>query len=124
MPQRPAKPCRAPLCRALTRERHGYCEEHAHLNTGWERHQKGKTASQRGYGSRWRKLRQAVMERDRWLCQACKRRGRVTPAAMVDHIVPKAEGGGDSPENLEALCRPCHQDKTQQEARRGRQRRD
>ncbi|WP_202802770.1 HNH endonuclease signature motif containing protein [Halomonas smyrnensis] len=62
------------------------------------------------------------MARDRWLCQACRRRGRVTPADVVDHIVNKAEGGSDSPDNLEALCRLCHKAKTQQEAQRGRKR--
>ncbi|RTR01950.1 HNH endonuclease [Halomonas nitroreducens] len=122
MPQRPAQPCRERLCRQLTRERHGYCKEHERLQTGWARHQESKSASQRGYGSRWRKLRQLVMERDRWLCQACRRKGRATPAAVVDHIVNKAEGGSDSPDNLEALCRLCHKAKTQQEAQRGRER--
>lgn len=121
MPQRPKRPCRAPLCGKTTREPHGYCEQHAHLQTGWQRHQQGKSSSQRGYGARWRKLRAAVMERDKWLCQACQRQGRATPAYAVDHIVNKAEGGDDSPGNLEALCRPCHQQKTQQEATRAQQ---
>ncbi len=26
----------------------------------------------------------------------------------VDHIVPQAEGGGDEPDNLQLLCRPCN----------------
>lgn len=120
MPQRPSRPCRAKLCNKTTRERHGYCEEHAHLHSGWERHHRGKSSTKRGYGGRWRKLRDQVMRRDKWLCQECLRQGRATPAHAVDHIVNKAEGGSDSPDNLQALCRTCHQAKTQQEAARAR----
>lgn len=122
MPQRTATPCRAKLCKSLTRERHGYCEEHAHLAQGWERHQQGKSSAQRGYGGRWRKLRNLVMQRDKWLCQPCSRQGRAAPAHAVDHIIPKAEGGTDSPSNLQAICRACHKAKTQQEATQARQR--
>lgn len=122
MARRPSSPCRAKLCRSLTRERHGYCEAHEHLARGWQRHQQGKSSSQRGYGSQWRKLRMLVMERDKWLCQPCLQQGRPTPAYAVDHIVNKAEGGTDSPSNLQAICRPCHQAKTQQEASQARQR--
>jgi 5-methylcytosine-specific restriction endonuclease McrA len=27
---------------------------------------------------------------------------------MIDHIVPKGEGGGDSLENLRLVCWECH----------------
>ena len=33
-------------------------------------------------------------------------------ALHVDHITPRAMGGGDEPENLQLLCPNCHQDKT------------
>mgnify|MGYP003875243817 CR=1 FL=1 len=122
MPARSPRPCRAPLCPKKTTERHGYCPEHEHLHSGWQRHHQGKSSTERGYGGRWRKLRALVMNRDQWLCQPCKRSGRAAPAAMVDHIVNKAEGGTDNADNLEAICRSCHQTKTQQEAARGRQR--
>jgi len=116
MPQRPPRPCRAPGCPAKTTERHGYCAQHQDQASGWQRHHQGKSSSQRGYGSRWRKLRAMVMERDRWLCQPCQEQGIATPAHAVDHITPKAQGGDDSPGNLRAICRACHQAKTQQEA--------
>lgn len=63
-----------------------------------------------------------VLMRDGGLCQPCRRDGRVTPATEVDHIVPKAEGGTDSHDNLQAICTACHREKTQQEATRARQR--
>ena len=53
-----------------------------------------------------------MLARDRHLCQPCRRTGRVTAATAVDHIVPKAKGGTDYLENLEAICEPCHRDKT------------
>jgi 5-methylcytosine-specific restriction protein A len=46
----------------------------------------------------------------------------VTHGAIVDHIKPKAEGGTDDLENLQAICRPCHVKKTALESGRGRSR--
>ncbi|MDE1465644.1 HNH endonuclease signature motif containing protein [Spartinivicinus sp. A2-2] len=40
---------------------------------------------------------------------------KLTPANIVDHIKPKSQGGNDALENLQAICRPCHQKKTDQE---------
>ena len=58
-----------------------------------------------------------VLTRDDHLCQACLSRDRVTPANQVDHIVPRAKGGSDDMDNLQALCKPCHDAKTKTEAR-------
>lgn len=33
--------------------------------------------------------------------------GRVTLAAIVNHIVPLAHGGSDDDDNTENLCKPC-----------------
>lgn len=78
------------------------------------------TAAERGYGWAWQKLRERIMVRDHGLCQPCKRRGLVTLARDVDHIVPKDQGGDDSPANLQAICSgpgSCHAAKTRVEAR-------
>jgi 5-methylcytosine-specific restriction protein A len=72
----------------------------------------------RGYGTAWEHLRKEVMQRDKGLCQPCLRKNRVTAAAAVDHIKPKAKGGTDDLTNLEAICRPCHLDKTLRDAGR------
>lgn len=69
----------------------------------------------RGYGWEWVKLRGRILDRDQHLCQACYRKGRITEAREVDHIVPKAQDGTDEDENLEAICTPCHKAKTQAE---------
>lgn len=70
------------------------------------------SANERGYGWRWTKVRQAALERDRYLCQDCLDRGRTTVATQVDHIKPKAKGGGDELSNCRSLCRECHDRKT------------
>lgn len=56
------------------------------------------------------------MARDSHLCQPCKLQGCVTPATECDHVTPKAKGGTDDLDNLQAICSPCHQEKTQREA--------
>lgn len=67
---------------------------------------------ERGYGYQWDRLRKLVLQRDQHLCQPCIRKGRATPATEVDHITPKAKGGTDDHGNLQAICSPCHKDKT------------
>lgn len=69
----------------------------------------------RFYDSReWReKLRPAALRRDRRLCVACLRRGRLVRATDVDHVVPISAGGSPrSMDNLQSLCASCHSHKT------------
>jgi len=78
-------------------------------------------------GSKWRAKRKRVFERDHYLCQICKRNGKVTSVELhgskhgvCDHIKPLAEGGTDNDENLECICQDCDRLKTHNEAARGR----
>jgi 5-methylcytosine-specific restriction protein A len=75
-----------------------------------------RTRHQRGYGHQWDKLRGQVLQRDAWLCVECKRNRFVEIATEVDHIVPKAKGGTDELDNLQSLCRTCHEKKTLEES--------
>lgn len=70
------------------------------------------SSASRGYGGAWQRARRAVLARDAGLCQVCAKAGRVTLATEVDHIKPKAKGGTDDPENLQAICKTCHEAKT------------
>ena len=66
----------------------------------------------RGYGASWDRLRAQAMKRDTYMCQPCKKSGFITNATQVDHIVPKAKGGTDDLDNLQAICSECHKSKT------------
>ena len=102
--------CRHPGCNRLI-DISGFCGKHQGDAVGWFR-TSTRSASQRGYGSYWRKLRASVIQRDMSLCQECLRHGRFVTGNDVDHIVPKALGGSDDMDNLQTLCRACHKQKT------------
>lgn len=62
------------------------------------------------YDAQWRRQR-AYHLKLHPLCELCRRRGLVAPAAAVSHKVPHH---GDErlfrdPDNLQALCNPCHE---------------
>lgn len=67
---------------------------------------------------RYRKLARRAMVRDLHMCQACKAKGLITPAAEIDHIQPRAQRPDLTYEldNMQALCIRCHQAKTKGEA--------
>lgn len=65
------------------------------------------SASARGYGSHWRKLRLAILAA-RPVCEDCGRES----AAHVDHKLALAVGGTNDESNLAALCHSCHSKKT------------
>lgn len=75
----------------------------------------------RGYGRDHERMRALVLMEEP-LCRECEKSGHVTPTTVADHIVPKAEGGGDERGNYQGLCDPCSRAKTAIEAARGRQR--
>lgn len=79
-------------------------------------HHQDKTAAERGYDHAWVKRRNRIKVRDNGLCQPCKRKGRVTLMADVDHIKPKAQGGTDDESNLQCICIACHSTKTARES--------
>ena len=52
-------------------------------------------------------------------CASCH---TVALDGICDHIVPRAEGGGEQPANLQWLCRACSDRKTLEESKRGNRR--
>lgn len=48
-------------------------------------------------------------------CQNCGNTGKLE----IDHIINLKAGGTDTPDNLQYLCPPCHNKKTQKEAKHG-----
>lgn len=68
---------------------------------------------QRTSSYHWRKLRMSILERDKFTCQSC---GLITTVLEVDHIEPNSDN--NDPANLQAICRPCHEEKTLRENKR------
>lgn len=58
-----------------------------------------------GGGTRlWRRRRMWILRRDGAQCVLCGGRERLE----VDHIRPRAQGGGDEASNLRSVCHDCH----------------
>ena len=67
--------------------------------------------------TRWKHKRQEILERDHFECQECKRDGKVTTIndsiLEIDHIkeLDKYPELAWDNENLQTLCRDCHNKK-------------
>lgn len=78
----------------------------------------------RGRGGRpWRRTREQVFARDKYLCQICLKAGKLTPvelhgpsAGVCDHRIPLSQGGPDTMDNLQTICQPCDTVKTLKES--------
>lgn len=105
MPYAPKRPCRYPGC-AKVCDTGVYCEEHRRLFTR-------ESAAARGYGSQWQTARSRFLKQNP-LCVQCRIDGKLTPATVVDHVVPHR---GDKTlfwdqSNWQPLCATCHNKKT------------
>ena len=57
------------------------------------------------HGTRaYARMRRRILDARGWRCEDCGRAGRLE----LHHVIEVADGGDDSPDNLRALCRPCH----------------
>lgn len=119
MPNKPKKGCNYAGCPNLI-ESGMYCTEHqrqAPID------QTRGTAAQRGYDATWQRLRVMFLSRHPLCCDPFgvhQRVGAVVPATDVDHILPKAQGGANSYDNLQSLCHSCHSRKTVMQTNFGR----
>lgn len=109
-------PCAYPGCGKDIPITDKYCKKHRNADKARRQeserfHRKGE---KRLYNSRaWKNLRAAHL-RHFPLCAECLKRGIVTAATDVDHIIPHR---GDpslmwNPNNLQSLCHACHSRKT------------
>ena len=109
MPQKPKRPCRYPGCPGLCEQGQVFCKDHME----WSGDRLRGGADARGYNAKWKAARLRYL-RQHPLCVKCQREGRLTPATVVDHIVPHR---GDEKlfwdeGNWQALCKACHDKKT------------
>ncbi|MFF5029237.1 HNH endonuclease signature motif containing protein [Streptomyces collinus] len=108
MAARRPRPCL--VCGALTRNA-SRCDTHQQQ---WQQQQdrtRG-SAHQRGYTQQWRTTAARAVARHRtergdW-CPGWRVPAHASSDLTADHIVPKAAGGTDDPENIQVLCRSCN----------------
>ena len=108
MPRSPKRPCRFPGCPNLC-DRGVYCNDHSDYSADRLRG----SAAERGYDGKWRNARARFLRRHP-LCVSCLKEGKITPAVIVDHIIPHR---GDQAlfwdqGNWQPLCKDCHGVKT------------
>lgn len=120
------KLCAYPGCRHPVPITEKYCESHKKVGKDREvRFAKEREAkrlrfkgssNERGYGYRWKKLRDRFIQKHPH-CVECLKNGVITLATDVDHIIPHR---GDpkllyDENNLQSLCKSCHSKKTARE---------
>jgi 5-methylcytosine-specific restriction protein A len=68
----------------------------------------------------WRKCREYVLIRDRYLCQRCLEEGKLTPATTVHHKqhLKDRPDLALSADNLQSVCYSCHNKLHPEKARR------
>ncbi len=118
MPSAPKHQCGRLGCRQLTDRK--FCQQcEPQQQTASHRWDTDRRPVERVRGRKLQALRLALFRREP-LCRRCGERGRVTLAAVRDHIVPLAEGGADDESNIQPLCNECSDMKTREESKRGR----
>lgn len=110
MPNLPPKRCGSPGCKEFVPAFTRYCDQHQ--KQSWKKTDYNRGGKDPFYDSKpWRELRAYVLAQEP-ICRACKHNA----AKLVDHIIPRAKGGAElSLDNLQALCWPCHNQKTGRE---------
>ena len=117
MPYKPKKPCAYPGCPNLTSGR--YCDAHKKLTDAqYDMRFRDNDARAFYHSHEWKHLRQNYLI-EHPFCMECWKKGKLTRATVVDHIVPIKQGGPELDEsNLQALCASCHGSKSIREGSR------
>ena len=113
MTKKPLKFCGNPLCmKRVSSHKKYYCDDHDKARWLAEA-KKGQDLFYNSPG--WRRFAKSYRERFPF-CRQCSIEGRTSLTEVVDHIVPRSQGGKDYDENnLQPLCHACHNRKRQKE---------
>jgi 5-methylcytosine-specific restriction protein A len=111
MPRRAPRPCAVPGCPNLVYAG-SRCDKHL-LPKDRTRETVRASASSRGYGPEWTKKRDAYARAHPW-CEDPYgiHQGQLVRMKIVDHIIPRRQGGKDEKNNFRSLCQTCHNYKT------------
>ena len=122
MPTKALAHCTAPNCSQLVPSGTSRCPAHEQRR---ERDRRERTPGRMALGARgrpidyyqtreWRLLRDRVLSEEPF-CRHCQGQRRTEFATVVDHIIPRSEGGSDERSNLQGLCARHHSAKTVRE---------
>ena len=113
MPKKPQAPCRFPGCPERAEPGKQYCLVHQRQAEQARRNRLKDDECEAFYHTgEWRRLRKEILEEEP-LCRICRQNGYLTPATIVDHIIPIRQGGDKmARSNLQPLCNTCHERKT------------
>lgn len=103
MARAPRRPCKHPGCAELTYSPTRLCEIHRkEAHKAYTRYNRT-PEERRFYASKtWKQIRAKQL----FASPSCMECGK--PANIVDHLIPRKDGGSDEPANLRSLCRSCH----------------
>lgn len=104
MPSKPPHPCGQSGCATLVQQG-AYCPEHQRARVHDPQQRKFYSSS------RWTVLSKLIRQRDP-ICKVCGR----APSTSADH--KDGDITNNLPENLQGLCRDCHDEKSGKEHRR------
>jgi 5-methylcytosine-specific restriction protein A len=106
MPLKSKKPCAFPGCPQITGDY--YCGAHKKSEgKQYNKYTRGNDSNKR-YGNTWKKIRGAFLA-NHPLCEMCMAGDFLTPATLVHHKKPLADGGTHAAENLMSTCASCHE---------------
>ena len=121
MPRKPMQPCRVhPWVLVDASTPCPGCAEQADMpSLKQERPDRRPSASDRGYDYKWRKIRDDYAKDHPWCENPYRFHWEHVPMYIVDHKIPKRQGGTDDDSNLQSLCQACHNHKTANDGSRG-----
>jgi len=115
MPWTPASPCTQPGCPELNP-----CPDHPKIPWAGSRQRRQALGEAKLSETARAKRHHRIMRKHGAICHVC----REPFADEIDHVIPLAEQGPDTDNNLRPIHElPCHKTKTKQEQERGRARR-
>ena len=107
---------------AIARARNYYADNHEHCLKVRREHYRANREKYLAYSAKRKALKRGaehipytrteIYERDNGMCRLCdKPLDNVPNGFSIDHIVPLALGGADTPANLQLTCQPCNRAK-------------
>lgn len=114
----PKKICLAPSCNKLVGMKEKYClscqpamkEVKREKNQKYDQYVREDDIVKFYHSREWKRVREAVLIRDNYLCQYCLKDNIIKPAEIVHHIIEIKDDWRKRllTNNCESVCKSCH----------------